>query len=128
MLIDDVEIANIIMRKLIGFLTTDIDVYDFTNPDIAYEAMPMIKPDLIFLDLNMPWLNGWNYVERMKADGYSYKVIIVTSSTSYLDKDRCKEFSNIIDYFEKPVRKEALLKYIDMISVDHLIAELNVPA
>jgi two-component SAPR family response regulator len=113
MLIDDAEIANIIMKKLITFLLLDVEVYDYTNPDEAYEAMQTIKPNLIFLDLNMPWLNGWDFLERMKTDNYNYKVIIVTSSTSYIDKERCVNFPNVIDYFEKPVSKEQILKYLN---------------
>ncbi len=113
MLIDDAEIANIIMKKLIAFLLIDVAIFDYTNPDEAYEAMQAIKPDLIFLDLNMPWLNGWDFLERMKKDNYNYKVVIVTSSTSYIDKDRCTEFENVIDYFEKPVSKEQILKYLN---------------
>ncbi len=113
MLIDDAEIANIIMKKLITFLLLDVEVYDFTNPDEAYEALPAINPNLIFLDLNMPWLNGWDFLEKMKTDNYNYKVVIVTSSTSYIDKERCTDFPNVIDYFEKPVSKEQILKYLN---------------
>ena len=68
MLIDDAEIANIIMKKLITFLLIDVEIFDYTNPDEAYEALQIIKPDLIFLDLNMPWLNGWDFLEKMKKD------------------------------------------------------------
>jgi two-component system, NarL family, nitrate/nitrite response regulator NarL len=118
MLIDDAEIANIIMKKLITFLLLDVEIFDYTNPDEAYEAMQTINPNLIFLDLNMPWLNGWDYLERMKEDGYNNKVIIVSSSTSYIDKERCAEFPNVIDYFEKPVSKEQILKYLNA-SAEH---------
>lgn len=113
MLVDDAEIANIIMKKIISFLMLNVDVFDFTNPDEAYEEMKTLNPDLIFLDLNMPWLNGWDYLERMKKENYNFKVIIVTSSTSYVDKERVVEFSNVIDYLEKPVSKEQILKHIN---------------
>lgn len=113
MLIDDAEIANIIMKKLISFLSLSVEVFDFTDADQAYEAMKTINPDIIFLDLNMPWLTGWDYLEKMKKDNYCFKVIIVTSSTSFLDKERGSEYKNVVDYFEKPVSKELVLKYIN---------------
>ena len=122
MLIDDAEIANIIMKKLITFLLLNVEVFDYTNPDEAYEVLDTIKPDLIFLDLNMPWLNGWDFLEKMKKDKYDYKVVIVTSSTSYIDKERCVEFPNVIDYFEKPVSKEQILKYLNASSERKYIA------
>ena len=115
MLIDDAEIANIIMKKIISFLMLDVEVFDFTNPDEAYEEMKVIQPNLIFLDLNMPWLNGWDYLEKMKKENYNCKVIIVTSSTSYVDKERVVEFPNIIDYLEKPVTKEQILKHLNAV-------------
>jgi CheY-like chemotaxis protein len=118
MLIDDAEIANIIMKKLITFLLLDVEIFDYTNPDEAYEAMRKVNPNLIFLDLNMPWLNGWEYLEKMKRDGFTNRVIIVSSSTSYIDKERCAEFQNVIDYFEKPVSKEQILKYLNA-SAEH---------
>ncbi len=119
MLIDDAEIANIIMKKLINFLQLNVDVVDFTDADEAYNALLTVKPDLIFLDLNMPWLNGWDFLERMKKDNYNFKVVIVTSSTSFLDKERCHEFLNVIDYFEKPVSREQIIKYINSVKPDY---------
>lgn len=119
MLIDDSDIANIIMKKLINFLVLNVDVVDFTDADEAYDAMPTIKPDLIFLDLNMPWLNGWDFLEKMKKDDYDFKVVIVTSSTSFLDKTRCREFANVIDYFEKPVSREQIVRYINSVKQDY---------
>ena len=112
MLIDDAEIANIIMKKLISFLSLSVEVFDFNDADKAYEAMKTINPDIIFLDLNMPWLTGWDYLEKMKKDNYCFKVIIVTSSTSFFDKERGREYKNVVDYLEKPVSKELVLKYI----------------
>ncbi len=125
MLVDDAEIANIIMKKIISFLMLNVDVFDFTNPDEAYEEMKTLNPDLIFLDLNMPWLNGWDYLEKMKKENYNFKVIIVTSSTSYVDKERVVEFPNVIDYLEKPVSKEQILKHINALSADHNYADLE---
>ncbi len=125
MLVDDAEIANIIMKKIISFLMLNVDVFDFTNPDEAYEEMKTLNPDLIFLDLNMPWLNGWDYLEKMKKENYNFKVIIVTSSTSYVDKERVVEFPNVIDYLEKPVSKEQILKHINALSEDHNYADLE---
>lgn len=121
MLIDDSDIANIIMKKLISFLSLNVDVFDYTNPDEAYEALQTINPDIVFLDLNMPWLDGWDFLEKMKKDNYTFKVIIITSSTSFLDKERCGEFSNVIDYFEKPVSKEQVLKYINALAADYVV-------
>ena len=110
MLVDDVDISNILLKKLISKIALTAQVFDFTQPEKAYISLQEINPDLIFLDLNMPLINGWQFLDKMKEDNHYNKVIIVTSSTSILDKEQSKNYSNIIDFFEKPVSKEKLIE------------------
>ena len=117
MLVDDVSISNIIVKKLISLMFHDVDVIDFTDPCLAYTKLREIEPDLIFLDLNMPYMNGWQFLEKMKSENLAYKVIILTSSSSILDKEYSQQFSNIIDYCEKPLTKEKVYNYISQVLI-----------
>ncbi|MDB5191083.1 MAG: response regulator [Segetibacter sp.] len=103
MVVDDVEISNFIMKKMISNVSTEHQVYDFTSPNEALRQMDTINPDLVFLDLNMPVIDGWSFMEKMKESGNLCPIYILTSSTSELDRERSKAFSNVAGFLIKPI-------------------------
>lgn len=107
-LIDDVAIANFIMKKLISTVLPDAQVRDFTNSQTALDSIGEIGPDLIFLDLNMPDLNGFQFLDAMRENGLHYKVIILSSSTSDIDKQQAASYGNVVGYYVKPLDKTQL--------------------
>lgn len=62
----------------------------------------------IFLDLNMPGMSGWDFINHISGDeSYKYlKVIIVTSSINKSDKIISEKYSQIIGFIEKPLSLE----------------------
>lgn len=103
MLVDDSAICNLMMKKVLSRLSSDLTIVDFTEPIQAFSQLPTINPALIFLDLNMPELDGWGFLQQMRNTGLTNRVIILTSSTSALDQARCASFSNVIAYHTKPL-------------------------
>lgn len=108
MLVDDKDISNFIMRKFIEIRLPAIEIVEFTNPVEAFEQITTQNPDLIFLDLNMPELNGWQFLDKMKENQLRSKVAVLTSSTSQLDKDRAEQYGNVINFYIKPLNPEEL--------------------
>ena len=51
MIIDDVPIANFIMKKMLQKVAPDYQIFDFILPDLAINSVKELNPDLIFLDL-----------------------------------------------------------------------------
>ena len=64
-------------------------------------------PDLIFLDLNMPVMNGWDFLEEFMNRFYQTfnktRVVILSSSTDQAEKARAEQYPMIIDYITKPL-------------------------
>jgi len=83
-----------------------------TNPSIN-------KPQLIFLDLNMPVMNGWEFLESFITAEYSEyhdtKVIILSSTIDPQDLEKSKKYPMVIDFLSKPISKEMLLFLKDKI-------------
>ncbi len=104
-LVDDQPIANFITRKLLEIEGYNKNVLDFTNPEEALDYLKDKQNTLVFLDLNMPEMNGWEFLDSLKAKGHQHKIIILTSSTSAIDRDKAKEYPSVIKYVEKPLNK-----------------------
>ncbi len=115
-LVDDSEVDLFIQKKFIELSSFAENVITFSSPIKALEALQATKnsdvPSLIFLDLNMPLLNGFEFLEKINAlsNGISkkVKVVILSSSNSPADRLRAKEFPNVINFFSKPLTMDGL--------------------
>ncbi|WP_025741128.1 response regulator [Aquimarina pacifica] len=67
-------------------------------------------PDVILLDLNMPVLDGWQFLEEFMKVVYQKKIVIyiVSSSVDSEDVLRAKSYENVRDYIVKPVTVEKI--------------------
>jgi CheY-like chemotaxis protein len=69
-------------------------------------------PDVIFLDINMPIMDGWQFLEeyvRLKPRiGKRITIYMVSSSVDSADLDKAKKISEISDYIVKPIKPDAL--------------------
>ncbi|MDD5151557.1 MAG: response regulator [Flavobacterium sp.] len=72
-------------------------------------------PQLIFLDLNMPVMGGWEFLDHFCSDDYSdynhIKTIILSSTIDPEDLKRSKKYPMVIDFLSKPISKE-MLEYV----------------
>lgn len=73
------------------------------------------KPQLIFLDLNMPVMDGWEFLEGFNSlefsDFHNTKVIILSSTIDPADLEKSKKYPMVIDFLSKPISKE-MLEYL----------------
>jgi CheY-like chemotaxis protein len=70
------------------------------------------KPQLIFLDLNMPVMNGWEFLDSFMSKEYSEyhdtKIIILSSTIDPEDLKKSKKYPMVLDFLPKPISKEML--------------------
>ncbi len=92
----------------------NIEVTDsFTNPREAISAINYIKPDCVFLDIEMPEMDGFQLLEKLDFRGFD--LIITTAYDSYALK-AFKE--SALDYLLKPVDTDDLIKAVTKIQVN----------
>ena len=84
------------------------------NPEAELKKIPQ----LIFLDLNMPVMGGWEFLEHFNTTVYSeynsIKVIILSSTIDPEDLIKSKKYPMVIDFLSKPISRE-MLEYIKTI-------------
>jgi len=76
------------------------------------------QPQLIFLDLNMPVMGGWEFLDSFSTSDYAdyntTKVIILSSTIDPEDLEKSKKYPMVIDFLSKPISKE-MLEYVKSI-------------
>jgi CheY-like chemotaxis protein len=111
-IVDDDLIYQIICNKIIQKSNMFSGYCSFLNGKEAITALKKsleneeTLPDIILLDINMPIMDGWEFMEEMNIlkPRISKKITtyIVTSSISFEDKNKSKKFTDILGYFSKP--------------------------
>ena len=72
-------------------------------------------PNLILLDINMPRMNGLEFLERHGDDDTPPIVVMLTSSEQDSDKTKSLSFGSVMDYMVKPIRKENVAKFVELL-------------
>ena len=111
--IDDDAIYQILINKIIEKSEMFSTVYSFKNGKEAIDTLNTslkndgVLPDFILLDINMPIMNGWEFMEELalikSAIEKQIIVYIVSSSIAAEDKKKSKTFPDIMGYLSKPV-------------------------
>jgi len=107
-LVDDSPLMNFVNTVLIRRIEPDIRILHFTDAQMAYDRMAFENPDIVFLDLKMDGMTGWDFLNQMKEEGLPYHVVVLSSSISGLDKKRALAYPNVLDYMFKPLEKSSL--------------------
>lgn len=122
MLVDDNEIDNLINEKMIEAsnfaeqvtcFSGGVSALDFLkNIDRVKGLSEELIPEILFLDLNMPLLDGFQFLDEFDKLSDKIKsachVLVLTSSLSEEDMARAKENALVEDFVNKPLSEEIL--------------------
>ena len=120
LIIDDDEINNFIATKLISRIEPVADVFTCLNGAEGIDFLanhinePDELPDVILLDINMPIMNGWEFVEKFSTIDESQRkdieVYMVSSSIDPEDIEKANKLKEIKEYIIKPIDLNKLIK------------------
>lgn len=102
-LVDDDTLTNQIHHRLISRYCPDVNLATFDDPKKALAHAHSSPPDLILLDINMPELNGWEFLQYMEQQQINSDVVIITSSIDVKDKGYAARFRRVKLFVEKPL-------------------------
>jgi two-component system, LytTR family, response regulator len=123
-LIDDERNCTDLLRVMLEKYCPDIQVVGvFNDSELALESLLTLRPQLVFLDIEMPRLNGFDLLAQ--CGGLEFKVIFTTAYDQYAL--RAFKF-NALDYLLKPIDREELVHAVEKAKKANFIAPERVEA
>jgi len=124
-IVDDEKSAIESLQWELNNFCSEIQVIDtFTDPLEAISAINYLKPDVVFLDIEMPELDGFQLLKKINYQGFD---LIITTAYNQYAIQAFKE--NAIDYLLKPVDPDELIRAMDKVknhySENHLGANIE---
>ena len=123
MLIDDNEIDNLINQKMIEAASIAENIYTHTGAKSAIEFLrnmeklevaDKVLPDVIFLDIDMPLMDGFQFLDEFEkltnVAKKKCKIVMLTSSINPQDFNRSKKYENVRLYLNKPLSHDSIGK------------------
>lgn len=115
MLVDDESFDQMMYKRILGRSQMAEDIVSFTYAEeaLAYLSAPENpQVDLILLDINMPRMSGFEFLEAAEAelsDAFRAAVVIMlTTSLTPADRERADGFDAVKAYFNKPLEQADL--------------------
>lgn len=121
MLIDDNEIDNLINQKMIEAASITENIYTHTGAKSAIEFLrnmeqldvaEKVLPDVIFLDIDMPLMDGFQFLDEFEklnnTTKNKCKIVMLTSSINPQDFNRSKKYDNVKLYLNKPLSHDSI--------------------
>lgn len=122
LLIDDNELDNFINQKIIESVNFSKTIFVNTGSVSALEFLKNINllkddasaifPEVIFVDINMPIMDGFQFIQNLMATQQkeiaNTKIVILTTSLNPADKARAESISKEIGFLYKPLTAAAL--------------------
>lgn len=128
MLIDDDEVYNFICSETIKKILniTSIDTYTSSQNGLKFLAQTIEEgrdlPNVIFIDINMPILDGWSFIEEYQkiSKNITQKVLIYIQSSSVYEEDiqKSKTYDVIDGFITKPLSMAQLLEIRDKFAIE----------
>jgi two-component system, chemotaxis family, chemotaxis protein CheY len=122
-LVDDDKIFQLTASKTIKALQLSDNILQFENGEDALKYLvdnatnPAALPDYIFLDINMPFVDGWMFLQDYSGFKQNLSkeisIFMVSSSIDPRDIHRARSIPDVQEYVVKPLSKEKFIQLLD---------------
>ena len=122
MIIDDSEMDNFLNKMILETMHYSENILTYTNPIHALNYFKELSvqsgegkkiPQIVFLDINMPIMSGFDFLEQFKSLPQEHisdiKFYVISSSEDPEDLEKIKKYDNIIKYLYKPLNREEIV-------------------
>jgi CheY-like chemotaxis protein len=128
LLVEDDAVDVMTIKRALNDVGTENEIIHFVNGEQALEYLKSEdhkEPCIIILDLNMPRMNGLEFVKALKAEPELKRIPVVVLTTSTNEKDISESFDNCVaGYMVKPADYEKFVRIMQTISGYWTVSEL----
>ena len=117
-IVDDDPLNNLLCTMQLKSKLGEVEIKTFEVPEeglafIQNEYIKSLEPTVLLLDINMPTINGWEFMEQYEGFGEEVKnqitIYILSSSIDQRDRDKAKANQYIKGFISKPLNNGAIL-------------------
>lgn len=121
-IVDDNKFDRLICTRIVARINAELEVKNFVH---GKEILDYLLSDsftsshlLIFLDINMPIMNGYEFLDELSKDQYTIlrervSIVIITSSTRKEDYEQTIQYPSVNTCLQKPISLDTLRKIIE---------------
>lgn len=116
LLVDDDDATNFLAEMAFNNLAIAREIEIASDGLIAYEWIRQNNcPDIIFLDIRMPRMDGFDFLDNITKMNVckQAKIVMLTSSTRAEDKAKAFTYKGVIEYLEKPLTEKTIQMIAD---------------
>jgi two-component system chemotaxis response regulator CheY len=119
LIVDDAMTVRMYHRQLMESIGFEVDEAD--NGIEALEKSMTASYDLFLVDVNMPKMDGYRFVEEIRQNKDLMAMPVIMVSTEAEDKDKDKAYlAGANYYFVKPVKPDELKEYVSLLSGEYI--------
>lgn len=115
LVIDDDAVNNLLNRQFLTFMLPKSTITAFQSPAQVLHLLKtgkLLHPDLILLDINMPEMTGWEFIDELEVLGRSSDIMILSSSLHEEDVEIARSRSSIKSYIHKPLTEDKIEQHL----------------
>lgn len=115
-LVDDDQVIAYITQRLINNADQSVRVNTFLSAKLALEKLKYNteSPDILLLDINMPGINGWQFLDELRAMHRFINVYMYSSSIDPEDINKARSYPMVRDFLAKPIDSVAIKSLLDI--------------
>lgn len=107
LIMDDDPVSVFLTEEILKDHFGMLNIHSFTDPFLCLDFLTGSKDSsLVLLDINMPKLNGWDFIQKFQELNLRHKIIFLTSSIN--EDDRKKALALGVGFMTKPLDPESI--------------------
>jgi len=108
LLLDDDRIQKIVVEKRLMKIDSGVEFVYFDTPSKALDFLKSESVDLLLVDLNLPEMSGWEFVNELEKVRPNSRVVLQSGSVQNEEIQQANSDKRISDIFEKPLSESDL--------------------
>lgn len=111
LIVDDSSVSRMMIRGRVVALQPEWEVIEAANGDEAVAMVASAVPDFVTMDVNMPGMNGFDAVEKIRQISATVKIVILTANIQSSSRDKAQQLG--VKFVQKPATLAAVQQAVD---------------